>query len=198
MKILRSLAIIFTVHISTIQAACNKGYFGDLCENYAEGCRDNAVSEDGTCLNPGCNPGWDDAGQKHNCAQPICFENFGCSNGGQCIAPNFCVCGEQGSQIVAQTGNFHGGIPGTDCISLRRSGIIGAFSALLMMIIAITTCGQLAPNRANAALIAKGTRKRRFGFWTNLFITSIVLIMSFFILFRLTDMFHRYHMQGKL
>merc|ERR1712178_15867 len=30
----------------------------------------------------------------------------GCDNGGECVAPNYCICGKSGAQVVGVLGNY--------------------------------------------------------------------------------------------
>jgi len=94
-----------------------------------------------------CNDGWVSAEGENKCDRPVCdfARNAGakgCANGGKCIAPNTCICGQSGAQIVAKTVfDAEGNEDGTDCVSLRKDGIIGAFIALVVMSISISFCG---------------------------------------------------------
>ena len=94
-----------------------------------------------------CNDGWQSAEGENKCDRPVCdfarnAGQKGCANGGKCIAPNTCICGQSGAQIVAKTVfDAEGNEDGTDCVSLRKDGIIGAFIALVVMSISISFCG---------------------------------------------------------
>jgi len=62
---------------------------------------------------------------------------------GKCVAPNYCVCGESGAQVVGLKRTYDG-IEGINCVSLRRDGIKGAGIALIVMFVSISTCGLIA------------------------------------------------------
>ena len=59
-----------------------------------------------------CNKGW----KGDRCAEPICFGDNGCAEGGKCVAPDYCVCGEAGAQTVGIYRDFDG-TKGTNCVS---------------------------------------------------------------------------------
>merc|ERR1712088_1127317 len=69
--------------------------------------------------------------------------NFACSEGCECVAPNHCVCGESGAQIVAKKGTYpdENGQEGYNCVSLRKDGIWGAGLALIVVTVSISICG---------------------------------------------------------
>lgn len=130
---------------------CSDGYWsanGQKPCNYAcsPGCKTGCNTEGGNCNEAGCNEGWKSADKANNkCESPIC--NFarndapGCANGGKCIAPNTCICGQSGAQIVAKSVNdAEGKFEGTDCVSLRKDGIIGSFIALCVMTVSVSFC----------------------------------------------------------
>lgn len=156
--------LIFAAVIATAFADCPAGYFsqeaGGPC-NFAcsEGCKDGCNSVGGACTTINdCKDGWTNAPQdlkmgivENGCSVPVCFGKAGCQNGGECIAPNTCICGKSGAQVVSkavedENGNFQG----YDCISLRADGIKGAFIALVVMLVSITTCGFIAEKNGQA------------------------------------------------
>jgi len=133
---------------------CGKGYWsadGNLPCHFAcsPGCGDAGCNKvGGACLGASCVDGWQDAVKNSKkCDSPKCnFERnggaSGCANGGKCIAPNECICGQSGAQIVAkEVQKANGDADGKDCVSLRKDGIIGAFIALCVMTVSVSFCG---------------------------------------------------------
>jgi len=128
--LLASLAIVGAM------AACESGYYGENCDALCGMCKDDKpCTADGKCPD-GCAKGW--AGDL--CKDAQCFGGAGCSEGGKCVAPDYCVCGELGAQIVGKEVN-KGGVVGTDCVSLRKDGIKGAGIAMVVMFLSIGFCG---------------------------------------------------------
>lgn len=156
MKIFAILASVIAVASA---AQCKSGYWkltADSACNYAcsPGCPPTAEGVSpcaeigGACTSSeACQTGWQNAKDDNKCDRPICkFERNagldGCANGGKCIAPNTCICGQSGAQIVAKTvQNNAGEDEGVDCVSLRKDGIVGAFIALVVMAVSISFCG---------------------------------------------------------
>lgn len=111
-------------------------------------------------VDSGCKAGWTDKKNGDNmCQQPQCFGNDGdngCDNDGECIAPNYCICGRSGAQVVGVQGEYEVNgkmVDGTQCISLRKSGIKGAFIALAVMCVSITFCGCIELQRSKSKKI---------------------------------------------
>lgn len=160
---MKLILILFSLFSLSFAATCQEGYFskgGDKC-NYAcsPGCKDEKCDDTGKCLVEQCEEGWvngnDRDAIKDGCTTPICFGGRKCDNGGKCVAPNTCICGESGAQVVAKYGEFASEngkdmIEGTDCVSLRKDGIKGAFVALVVMMISISTCGFIAEKNGQA------------------------------------------------
>jgi len=139
MKLFITLALVAVA----AQAACRVGYYGDNCNNACStGCGDEGCNADGTCTASACETGW--SGEK--CETPKCFSD-GCAYDGKCVAPNYCTCGKAGAQVVGIERDFDG-IVGTNCVSLRRDGIMGAGIALVVMACSITTCGFIANSKS--------------------------------------------------
>jgi hypothetical protein len=135
MKLLVLLAVIVG---AATAANCRAGYWGSDCNVACGACKDNAACDKNTGKCPkGCETGWNGA----NCDSAECFTNDGgCAEGGKCVAPNYCVCGEVGAQVVGITdpdGNVN-------CVSLRKDGIKGAFIAIAVMAGSISLCGLIA------------------------------------------------------
>lgn len=139
---------------ATFAADCNPGYFRKTDDencNYAcsEGCKGEGnlcESTGGKCLE-GCNTElWENS---DTCDVPKCFGSAGCSEGGKCVAPNTCICGESGAQVVAKKVDVDG-VEGTDCVSLRKDGIMGAGIALIVMLVSISICGGIAEKNGKA------------------------------------------------
>lgn len=105
----------------------------------------------------GCQEGWISSKEKPgNCDVPKCFSNNdkkpnNCAYNGNCVAPNYCVCGKLGAQVVGKKGSYDvvGGknvnekIEGINCVSLRADGFKGSLIALAVMTISISFCGIL-------------------------------------------------------
>merc|ERR1739847_73205 len=108
---------------ATAQSACPSTYFRLTAEdncNWAcsDGCADNLCeSTGGKCSTEKCVDGWENAGKDGKCDKPVCEFNGvkGCSEGGDCVAPNQCICGQSGAQVVAKPQfNDEGANIGTD------------------------------------------------------------------------------------
>jgi len=140
--------ILFAFVIGYSEAACRVGYWGKTCNNACGACAGNkgCNEKSGECPDAGktgaCEEGWEGNG----CDKPICFGNAGCENDGKCVAPNYCVCGESGAQVVG-VNKMYDGIQGVNCVSLRKDGIKGAFIALAVMSVSISICGIIAEKR---------------------------------------------------
>lgn len=141
-------------------AECATGYWAaeanGACTNAcSDGCVDSACNPvGGACTTvKECTKGWksDEAGR---CDQPICSfvaEGQGCSEGGKCVAPETCICGESGAQVVAKSQADEAGKHiGFDCVSLRKDGLMGAGVALIVMSISISICGGIAEKNGKA------------------------------------------------
>lgn len=134
------------------ESKCGEGYWsvtGEKPCNFAcsPGCADSCNIEGGKCIGDAdCKKGWEDSEDSGRCDSPVCtFERNsntnGCANGGKCIAPQTCICGQSGAQIVAKSvSKADGTHEGTDCVSLRRDGIIGSFIALCVMTVSVSFC----------------------------------------------------------
>jgi len=142
------LAILAAVALFGVafSADCKRdGYWGEDCNNVCGYCKDNKAcnKSDGNCPSTSCEEGWESLKGETKCNKPICFGLEGCSFG-KCVAPNYCVCGAEGAQIVGKeverivNGKKHTGI---DCVSLRMDGIKGAGIAMLVMFVSIGICG---------------------------------------------------------
>jgi len=150
------LTLIFTVAFAK---ECEQGYFSkgtDSC-NWAcsEGCKDNSCNDNGVCTTSECLAGWENSSSDSaDCASPICFGGRACAEGGKCVYPNQCICGQSGAQVVAKSGTFEdvngNEVEGTDCVSLRKDGIKGAFISLVVMCVSISICGGIAEKRGQA------------------------------------------------
>lgn len=75
-----------------------------------------------------------------------CFGDTGCAEGGSCVAPNYCVCGESGAQTVGLKRNYDG-IEGINCVNLRKDGLIGCVIAFIVLGVSISFCGLVAEKR---------------------------------------------------
>jgi len=90
---------------------------------------------------------------EYKCDKPECFGENGCDHDGVCVAPNTCICSGGGAmgQTVAVVGTYEddkgNDQEGTNCVSLRQSGLIGAFYAFIVLIISISTCGFIAEKK---------------------------------------------------
>lgn len=131
---------------------CRVGYWKDDCNTACSaGCKgagNECVKDTGACkVDGGCNDGWEGT---PNCDTPICFGSKDGCDYGKCIAPNYCVCGEAGAQVVGIAGEYNG-IQGTQCVSLRLDGMKGCLVALAVMTVAIAACGFIAEKRGLAA-----------------------------------------------
>lgn len=132
-----------TLVAAVAYGACNRpGYYGDDCNTACGSCANGDCDKDGICPGKVCETGW--TGDKCDTAQ--CFGqdgDAGCAENGKCVAPNYCVCGESGAQVVGLKRTYDG-IEGINCVSLRRDGIKGAGIALIVMFVSISTCGLIA------------------------------------------------------
>ena len=148
------------IHKTLAAASCNLGYYGEKCNNAcSDGCpiavTDNSDltkcdKDTGACefvSGDACKEGYTSSDDQKRCDQAVCFGNKGCAEGGECVAPNYCICGKSGAQVVALNKEFEGDngqmIQGTNCVSLRKDGIKGAFIALAVMVISISICGTI-------------------------------------------------------
>merc|ERR1711997_540892 len=117
---------------------CPAGLYGENCAQVCAGCKDNAAcASDGVC--DACADGWK-PNDKSMC-EPVCFgkqgKSAGCDNEGECVAPDYCICGKSGAQVVG-VANADGQV---QCVSLRKDGIKGAFISLAVMFTSISFCG---------------------------------------------------------
>jgi len=131
--------------VETPVEKCEAGLWGTNCNNVCIGCNVdvNCNKKTGACDDAKCVEGYDVQASKDGKCVPNCFGAqgaAGCDNGGECVAPNYCICGKSGAQVVGVTGTFPGG-EGTQCVSLRKDGIKGAFIALAVMIVSVGFCG---------------------------------------------------------
>jgi len=147
-------AIFASLMFAAVSAeSCGNGYWSETGEkpcNFAcsPGCAEGCNIKGGACtgISIQCADGWVSSNDNGKCDSPICnFERNGvegCANGGKCIAPDTCICGQSGAQIVAKTVYKADGVTadGTDCVSLRRDGIIGSFIALCVMTVSVSFC----------------------------------------------------------
>ena len=111
-----------------------------------------------------CDLGWHNNFEYHRCDVPMCFGENGCDHGGVCVEPDYCMCGNVGAQIVGLWGEYTYPGPerkvdvvfeGVQCISLRQSGIKGAFLALVVMTVCISFCAIVA-EKGSSILNKKG------------------------------------------
>lgn len=128
-----------------VESDCDSGLWGTSCNNVCIGCNDdvNCNKQTGACVDSKCADGYQVQASKDGKCVPKCFGKqgaAGCDNGGECVAPNYCICGKSGAQVVGVTGTF-AGEEGTQCVSLRKDGIKGAFIALAVMIVSVGFCG---------------------------------------------------------
>lgn len=131
------------------QETCPAGLYGEDCNNICVGCVDDKGCDKstGVCTTKQCAEGYEAV--KDEVCQPKCFGslgNAGCDNSGECVAPNYCICGKSGAQVVGVFGTYNGE-EGTQCISLRKTGIWGALYSLVIMVISISFCGLVEYNR---------------------------------------------------
>jgi len=155
---MRTTAVILLVCLAATSFAAEdgcetKGLWGENCNNVCIGCLPGAgcSKNTGACNADSdgnfCATGYKQASDKQ--CEPVCFgkqgKDAGCDNGGECVAPNYCICGKSGAQVVGVLRNVtlaSGDIvEGTQCVSLRKDGIKGAFISLVVMVIAIGFCG---------------------------------------------------------
>jgi len=150
---MRTTAVILLVCLAATGLAqeaktCPTGLYGENCNNVCIGCKDGQGCDQKTGA---CDDGCADKYQikSDGKCEPECFGqrgNAGCDNGGECVAPDYCICGKSGAQVVGVYKEDHatkdGKIQaGTQCISLRKDGIKGAFISLVIMVISIGFCG---------------------------------------------------------
>jgi len=133
MKLLLLLALTIC---SATALKCRTGYYGSDCNVACGACKTGTCNEKTGACTGGCDDGWN--GNK--CDEPECFKSEGgCAEGGKCVAPNYCVCGESGAQVVGIKND-----QGVNCVSLRKDGIKGAFIAIAVMAGSISLCGLIA------------------------------------------------------
>jgi len=119
-------------------ATCDTGLWGENCSNVCVGCDAKGCDSNGKCTSGNCLEGYQ---QNGDLCKPSCFGGLGgCAEGGECVAPNYCICGKSGAQVVGVAGTYEG-VEGTQCVSLRKDGIKGAFIALAVMVVSIGICG---------------------------------------------------------
>jgi hypothetical protein len=121
-------------------AVCEVGLYGEQCNNVCVGCDETGCDVEGKCTSGKCEEGFSmDSG----ICKASCFGGFGgCAEGGECVAPNYCICGKSGAQVVGVKGTYGDDQEeGVNCVSLRKDGIKGAFIALAVMIVSIGSCG---------------------------------------------------------
>jgi len=154
---LRIGAALLVLAATGYAATCETGLWGENCDKLCVGCqvaegaarplavktKENATRNSAT--------GYQLANS--GLCEPVCFgkagkNGGGCDNDGECVAPDYCICGKSGAQVVGVT-QPEGGV---QCISLRKAGIKGAFISLAVMFASITFCGvaerQLNKNKA--------------------------------------------------
>lgn len=135
---------------------CEDGYWGQFCELSCGACKHGpcnkasgecpASKEKGVDSDDRCQDGYAND-YEYKCDKAMCFGKNGCDHDGKCVAPNVCVCSGGGAmgQTVGVVGTYsdHNGndVEGTNCVSLRQSGIIGALYATIVLIISISACG---------------------------------------------------------
>lgn len=145
--------------VSTPKADCPATYFRLTAEdncNWAcsDGCADNlCASTGGKCNTEKCVDGWKNGKEGGRCDVPVCEFNgvAGCSEGGECVAPQTCICGQSGAQVVAKPQfDENDKLIGTDCVSLRKDGIMGAGIAIIIMSVSISICGGIAEKNGKA------------------------------------------------
>lgn len=155
---MRTTAVILLVCFAATSFAgtCDVGLWGENCDNVCIGCKGEASCDQTTGVCSGvCADGYL-PNQKTQQCEPTCFGKQGkfggCDNGGECVAPDYCICGKSGAQVVGVARPDHVGTDGktyegTQCISLRKDGIKGAFVALVVMVISIGFCGLIEVQR---------------------------------------------------
>lgn len=157
MKLLTILSTLFVASFAAESQPCTAGYWrGGNSENACNwacspGCSSGLCDEtSGACFyeegaSKSCAPGWENKDSTDRCDSPICQFNgvSGCSEGGRCIAPQYCICGTSGAQIVGKHvyNEATGADEGINCVSLRKDGIIGSFIALVVMFVSVSFCG---------------------------------------------------------
>jgi len=126
---------------------CRPGYWGDDCNNACGACEgaDTCNKVNGACTSAACQVGYESSSD-NKCDIPICFADQGCDNGGKCVAPNYCVCGEAGAQTVGLFRNYNG-IEGINCVNLRTDGLKGCLIAFVILTLSISFCGLIAEKR---------------------------------------------------
>jgi hypothetical protein len=149
--LLVSLAALATVSAQDT-TQCRDGYYGENCnEACSPGCPNETCQSNGECVftetDKKCKDNWESYNGDNKCAAPKCFGSVdGCAEGGKCVAPNYCVCGESGAQTVGLYRNFDG-IEGTNCVNLRKDGLIGCVIAFIVLGVSISFCGLVAEKR---------------------------------------------------
>lgn len=141
----KTVLLVSLAAFATVSAqSCRPGYYGENCnQGCSPGCQNDLCdSATGECKESECNPGW----RGDRCAEPICFGESGCAEGGKCVAPDYCVCGEAGAQTVGIYRDFDG-IKGTNCVNLRTDGLIGCVIAFIVLGVSISFCGLVAEKR---------------------------------------------------
>jgi len=149
---MRTTAVTLLVCLAATSFACEQGLWGENCNNVCIGCLDGATCDQKTGACSAVEGNYCAAGYKNtadNQCEPVCFgkqgKNAGCDNGGECVAPNYCICGKSGAQVVGvfkKVITSSGAVEeGTQCVSLRKDGIKGAFISLVIMVISIGFCG---------------------------------------------------------
>jgi hypothetical protein len=136
------LLVLCSLAVFVAAKECDRdGYWGDDCNKICGTCATGVCDKkSGKCEE--CADKWvsGQAGEKL-CNVPTCFgKENGCDQGGKCIAPDYCICGEQGAQVVGKEVT-RGEITGIDCVSLRWDGIKGAAIAMVVMFTSIGICG---------------------------------------------------------
>jgi len=144
----KTVLLVSLAAFATVSAECRAGYYGDDCnQGCSPGCKTDSCDSEGVCKEPGCILGWEDQESGDGrCGKPICFGDNGCAEGGKCVAPNYCVCGEAGAQTVGIYRDFDG-IEGTNCVNLRTDGLIGCVIAFIVLGVSISFCGLVAEKR---------------------------------------------------
>lgn len=130
MKLFLAIGFIMAVNSFVLcNAGCDqKGFYGENCENVCGYCVDemgvpvNCSVYDGTCPNT-CEKGYE--GRK--CDEPTCDPP--CQNGGECIAPNMCFCGNDINLVKPS------------CEDIRIRGLMGSLIAIGVLSISILSCG---------------------------------------------------------
>lgn len=125
---------------ATAKNTCPTGLYGAECASVCAGCKDNAACDSNGKCEGGCADKWKE--DNKGICEPICFGKQGrlgggCENDGECVGPDYCICGKSGAQVVG-VANADGQV---QCVSLRKDGIKGAFISLAVMFLSISFCG---------------------------------------------------------